>query len=40
VKEERDELFPKAKAHLDLGALGDRLRERQEALLEASPQET
>ena len=32
VKEERDELFPKAKANLDLGALGDQLRERQEAL--------
>ena len=34
VKEERDELFPKAKAaaKLDLVALGAQLRERQEAL--------
>jgi hemerythrin superfamily protein len=34
VKEERDQLFPKAKSApaLDLGALGDRLRERQQAL--------
>ena len=35
VKEERDELFPKAKANMDLGAVGDRLRERQQALLAA-----
>ena len=32
VKEERDELFPKARANMDLGVLGDRLRERQQAL--------
>jgi hemerythrin superfamily protein len=32
VKEERDELFPKAKANMDLGALGDQMRERQQAL--------
>ncbi len=34
VKEERDELFPKAKAasSLDLGALGAQLRERQQEL--------
>jgi hypothetical protein len=34
VKEERDEIFPKAKAapDLDLDALGDRLRERQQEL--------
>ena len=32
VKEERDELFPKAKARMDLGAVGDRLKERQQAL--------
>jgi hypothetical protein len=34
VKEERDEIFPKAKAApgLDLDALGDRLRERQQEL--------
>ena len=34
VKEERDELFPKAKAapSLDLAGLGERLRERQQAL--------
>lgn len=34
VKEERDELFPKAKAApgLDLAALGEQLRERQQAL--------
>lgn len=35
VKEERDELFPKARASksLDLGALGEQLRERQQALM-------
>lgn len=32
VKEERDELFPKAKANMDLAAIGDQLRERQQAL--------
>ena len=32
VKEERDELFPKARASLDLDALGDQLRERQSQL--------
>jgi hypothetical protein len=32
VKEERDELFPKARASLDLHALGQRLRERQSQL--------
>jgi hemerythrin superfamily protein len=32
VKEERDELFPKARAHMDLGPLGEQLRERQQAL--------
>jgi iron-sulfur cluster repair protein YtfE (RIC family) len=38
VKEERDELFPKAKAApgLDLNVLGDQLRERQQALLAAA----
>jgi hypothetical protein len=36
VKEERDELFPKARAAktLDLGMLADQLRERQQALLQ------
>ena len=33
VKEERDELFPKAKANMDLDAIGEKLRERQQALL-------
>ncbi len=35
VKEERDELFPKARAAaaLDLGALGDQMRARQQALM-------
>lgn len=39
VKEERDELFPKAKAApgLDLLALGQQLRERQQALEAAAP---
>ncbi len=39
VKEERDELFPKAKASsLDLVALGVQLRERQQELeAEATP---
>ena len=32
VKEERDELFPKARASLDLDSLGDQLRERQSQL--------
>ncbi|MEJ6023946.1 hemerythrin domain-containing protein [Ramlibacter sp. PS4R-6] len=36
VKEERDELFPKAKARMDLGEVGDRLRERQQALQAAT----
>lgn len=36
VKEERDELFPKARAHLDLEALGRQLKARQQAL-EAQP---
>jgi iron-sulfur cluster repair protein YtfE (RIC family) len=31
VKEERTQLFPKARATLDLGELGERLRERQQA---------
>jgi precorrin-2 methylase len=37
VKEERDELFPKARAAktLDLGMLADQLRERQQALLQS-----
>ena len=37
VKEERDELFPKARAGMggELGPLGERLRERQQALLGA-----
>ena len=33
VKEERDELFPKAKSRMDLDAVGGQLRERQQALL-------
>lgn len=37
VKEERDELFPKAKAGIDLAALGERMNERRQALA-ASPQ--
>lgn len=32
VKEERDELFPKARATLDLVLLGQQMRERQQAL--------
>ena len=36
VKEERDELFPKAKVRMDLVAIGDQLRERQNALLAAA----
>ena len=32
VKEERDELFPKARASLDLAALGQQLRKRQSEL--------
>lgn len=37
VKEERDELFPKARAaqSLDLEAIGEQLRERQQALMVA-----
>jgi iron-sulfur cluster repair protein YtfE (RIC family) len=39
VKEERDELFPKAKAarQIDLVALGGQLKERQQALQAAQP---
>ena len=38
VKEERDELFPKARAcALDLDALGEQLRQRQEELMAAAP---
>jgi iron-sulfur cluster repair protein YtfE (RIC family) len=39
VKEERDELFPKAKAarKIDLVALGNQLRERQQALAAGQP---
>ena len=32
VKEERDELFPKAKANMELGPLGEQMQERQQAL--------
>jgi hypothetical protein len=39
VKEERDELFPKARAAgLDLDALGQQLRERQQELEAAAVQ--
>ena len=36
VKEERDELFPKARAALDLVALGQQLRTRQQELESAT----
>ena len=35
VKEERDQLFPKARITLDLDALGTQLKERQDALMAA-----
>ncbi len=37
VKEERDEIFPKARAHLDLEALGQQLKARQQELEAAQP---
>jgi iron-sulfur cluster repair protein YtfE (RIC family) len=39
VKEERDELFPKARAAsgLELAALGEQLKERQEELMQQTP---